>query len=55
MNDPIVLWRKEEILTQSSQIFENSNKFATKFKLLTTNSEDILTYWPLKNTLFHVL
>ena len=42
----------EPILIKSSLLSESSNKFAPKYKFLTSNNEAILAYWPFKNTLF---
>ena len=44
--------RKEEILTQSPLLCESFEKFPPKCKLLASNNEAILTYWPLKDTFF---
>ena len=45
-----LLRRKEAVLSQSSLLRESYDKFAPKCKFLTSSSEAILIYRPLKNT-----
>ena len=41
---------KEAILTKSSLLCENYDKFGPGCKFLASNNEATLIYWPIKNT-----
>ena len=48
----LLLRRKETTLNNSSLLCERSVQFAPERKFVASNNEAILTFWPLKNTLF---